>query len=121
VELAADGRFNVLEMLTVLALSIGWSSPAESCRLGGRYSLHVSRPRMRRALVSASPDAPPDSRVTHQSHNSHPRKVAKLLHPTTETGLTRSWKMPTKQTTKIMTEQTCWTMTVESATRGQKS
>lgn len=48
-------------------------------------------------------------------------KVAKLPQPTTETGLTRSWKMPTKQTTKMMTEQTCWTMMVESAIRGQKS
>ena len=39
VELAADGRFDALEMLTVLALSIEWSSPDESCRRGDRYSL----------------------------------------------------------------------------------
>ena len=58
---------------------------------------------------------------THQSHNSQPRKVAILPQLTIATGETRSWKMPTKQTTKIITEQTCWTMTVESATRGQKS
>lgn len=58
---------------------------------------------------------------THQSQRSHPRNVKRLPHPTTATGETRSWKMPTKQTMKIMTEQTCWTMTVESATRGQKS
>lgn len=58
---------------------------------------------------------------THQSHNHHPRKVAILPPPTTATGDTRSWKIPTKHTTNIMTEQTCWTMTVESATRGQKS
>jgi hypothetical protein len=58
---------------------------------------------------------------THQSHNTHPRTVAIEPHPTTATGETRSWNMPTKQKTKIMTEQTCWTMTVESATRGQKS
>jgi hypothetical protein len=58
---------------------------------------------------------------THESHNTQPRTVAMLPHPTTAPGETRSWKMPTKQTIKIMTEQTCCTMTVESATRGQKS
>jgi hypothetical protein len=56
-----------------------------------------------------------------RSHRSHPRNVAKLLQLTTETGLTRSWKIPMKQTTKIMTEHTCCTMTVLSATKGQKS
>jgi hypothetical protein len=61
------------------------------------------------------------SSPTHQSHNSQPRNVAMLPQPTIATGETRSWKMPTKQTTNIMTEQTCWTMIVESATRGQKS
>jgi hypothetical protein len=58
---------------------------------------------------------------THQSQRTQPRKVAMEPQPTIATGETRSWTMPTKQTTKIMTEQTCWTMTVESATRGQKS
>lgn len=29
--------------------------------------------------------------------------------------------MPTKVATKIITEQTCWMMTVVSVTRGQKS
>lgn len=58
---------------------------------------------------------------THQSHTSHPINVAKLLQPTTETGDTRSWKMPTKKVTNIVTEHTCWSITVESATRGQNS
>jgi hypothetical protein len=58
---------------------------------------------------------------THQSHKSHPKNVAMLPQPTTATGETRSWNIPTKQTIKIMTEQTCCTMTVESATSGQKS
>jgi len=58
---------------------------------------------------------------THQSQRTQPRKVAMEPQPTIATGETRSWTMPTKQTTKIMTEQTCWTMTVESVTRGQKS
>lgn len=47
--------------------------------------------------------------------------VEKLPQPTTVSGLTRSRKMPAKQTTKQMTEHTCCTMTVESATNGQKS
>jgi len=58
---------------------------------------------------------------THQSHNTQPRIVATLPQPTTASGAMRLWKMPTKQTMKMMTEQTCWTMTVESATKGQKS
>ena len=58
---------------------------------------------------------------THQSHNNHPRNVAMLPQPTTETGDMRSWMMPTKQTINIITEHTCCTMTVDSATRGQKS
>lgn len=58
---------------------------------------------------------------THQSHSNQPRKVAMLPPPTTETGDTCLWNMPTKHTTNIMTEQTCCTMTVESATSGQKS
>jgi hypothetical protein len=58
---------------------------------------------------------------THQSHSNHPKNVAMLPHPTTATGETRLCSISTKQTTKIMTEQTCWTMTVESATSGQKS
>ena len=58
---------------------------------------------------------------THQSHSTQPRKVAMLPPPTTETGETLRWEIPTKHTTNIITEQTCCTMTVESATRGQKS
>ena len=58
---------------------------------------------------------------THQSQRSQPTKVAIEPQPTMETGETPFSRMPTKQTTKIMTEQTCWTMTVESATKGQKS
>lgn len=57
----------------------------------------------------------------HQSHNSHPKNVAKLPHPTTATEDIRSCTIPIKQTMNIITEQTCCTMTVESATRGQKS
>lgn len=109
VELAAEGRF---ERLGVLILGRGWSSPDESWRRSGR---------MTRALASSSLALPRVSWVTHQSHNSQPRKVAKLPQPTTDMGLTRSWNMPTKQTMNIMTEQTCCTMTVVSATRGQKS
>jgi hypothetical protein len=58
---------------------------------------------------------------TQLSQRPQPSIVPKLPQPTTLTGLSRSWKMPTKQQTNIATEQTCWTMTVESATRGQKS
>lgn len=120
-ELAAEGKFDTLEMLTVLALSIGLPSPEESCRRGGRYSLDARPSRIMRALTSSSSHPLGASFVTHESQSSQPRKVAKLLHPTTDTGLTRSWKIPTKHTTKMMTEHTCCTMTVESATSGQKS
>lgn len=58
---------------------------------------------------------------TQRSQRIQPRNVAKLLPLTRETGDTRSWKMPTKQTMKRMTEQTCCRITVESATSGQKS
>jgi hypothetical protein len=61
------------------------------------------------------------SSPTQMSHRIQPRMVQVLLHDTTVTGDTRSWKMPTKQTRKMATEQTCWTMTVESATSGQNS
>jgi hypothetical protein len=44
---------------------------------------------------------------THQSHSNQPINVAMLPQPTTATGDTRSWNIPTKQTTKMMTEQTC--------------
>lgn len=124
VELAADGRFEVLDMLAVLMLlaSSGWLGPElESCWRGGRYSRYILPPRMLRTLSPLSPAPPWSSWVTQKSHSSHPRKVAKLPHPTTDTGLTRSWNMPTKHTTNIMTEQTCCRITVESATKGQKS
>ena len=58
---------------------------------------------------------------THRSHSSHPRNVPKLLQLTMDTGETRSWKMHAKHTMKMMTEQTCCSITVESATSGQKS
>jgi hypothetical protein len=58
---------------------------------------------------------------SQRSHKIHPTNVAKLLQLVTATGDTRSWFMPTKQTTNMMTEHTCCSMTVESATRGQKS
>jgi hypothetical protein len=70
---------------------------------------------------SAGEDGLESSCPTHQSQRTQPTNVAMLPQPTTATGETRSWKMPTKQTMNMMTEQTCWTMTVESATRGQKS
>ena len=113
----------MLLLLLLLWLDGCWAGPDESCRWGGRYSLQARSPRMMRARAASLSlaAAPWVSWVTHQSHSSQPRKVAKLPHPTTDTGLTRSWKMPTKQTTKMMTEQTCCTMTVESATKGQKS
>lgn len=79
-------------------------------------------PLLATAVAAPEPSSPSwSSSDTHCSHSSQPRKVAKLLQLTTETGETRSWKMPTKQTMKTMTEQTCCRMTVESATRGQKS
>lgn len=58
---------------------------------------------------------------SQRSHRIHPTNVAKLLQLVTATGDTRSWNIPTKQTTKIITEHTCCRITVESATRGQKS
>ena len=64
---------------------------------------------------------PSSSSETQRSHRSQPTNVAKLLQLTTDTGETRSCEMATKQTRKMMTEQTCWRMTVESETRGQKS
>lgn len=57
----------------------------------------------------------------HQSHRIQPTAVPTLPQQTTETGLTRPWTIPTKQQTKMATEQTCCTITVESATSGQKS
>lgn len=73
------------------------------------------------AVAAAAAAAESISSASQRSQRIHPRKVARLLQETTATGDTRSWKMPTKQTTKMMTEQTCWTITVESATSGQKS
>lgn len=70
------------------------------------------------ALASSSLSSSSD---TQRSQRIQPTKVAKLLQLTTDTGDTRSWYMPTKQTMKMVTEQTCWRMTVESATSGQKS
>ena len=61
------------------------------------------------------------SSVTQRSHSSHPKKVHELLQLTMETGETRSWNMYAKHTTKMMTEHTCCSITVESATSGQKS
>ena len=58
---------------------------------------------------------------TQKSQSTQPRTVPALPQLTTETGETRCWYMPTKEQTKIATEEMCWTMTVESATRGQKS
>lgn len=58
---------------------------------------------------------------TQESHRTQPSTVAMLPQPTTAPGETYFWDMLTKHTIKIMTEQTCCTMTVESATRGQKS
>jgi len=123
-ELVADGRLDVLLLLAVLGGAVeGVSSaavplpllpppPAAAAARCSRYGRPVPPP-------GSSPS--PLSSPTHRSQSSQPRKVAKLPHPTTDTGLTRSWKMPTKHTTKMMTEQTCCTMTVESATSGQKS
>ena len=127
VELAADGRLETLEILVVLVF--GWFEPAgpASVRRGGGISALSLPPETgpphggTKPPAAATAVASRASWPTHQSHRSHPITVAKVPHPTTETGLRRSWKMPTKQTTKMMTEQTCWTMTVESATNGQKS
>lgn len=58
---------------------------------------------------------------THQSHSNQPRKVAILPPPTTATGEMLFWNIPMKHTTNIITEHTCCTITVESATSGQKS
>lgn len=58
---------------------------------------------------------------SHQSHTTQPSTVAHDPHPTTAPGDTFSWYIPTKHAMKIATEHTCCTMTVESATRGQKS
>lgn len=76
------------------------------------------------ALEDVSPSfcaAFSSSSVTQRSHKSQPRKVAKLVQLTIDVGETRSWNMQVKQTMKMMTEQTCWRTTVESATNGQKS
>ena len=58
---------------------------------------------------------------TQKSQRTQPSTVSALPQLTTETGETRCWYMPTKEQTKIATEEMCCTMTVESATRGQKS
>jgi hypothetical protein len=125
VELAAEGRLDTLEMLVVLAF--GWllfppppPSP-ESCRRGGPNSRLSLRSLMLLLLAKPSSGSSSVSSPIHQSQSSQPITVEKLPQPTTVLGLTRSKKMPAKQTTKQMTEQTCCTMTVESATRGQKS
>lgn len=73
------------------------------------------------AAVLTASSSSSSSSDTHLSQRIHPTKVPKLLQLTTETGLTRAWKMPTKQTMNMVTEQTCCRMMVESATRGQKS
>jgi hypothetical protein len=58
---------------------------------------------------------------THKSHTHQPITVPVDPTVTTPCGLTRSWYIDTKHTMKITTAQTCCTMTVESATNGQKS
>lgn len=73
------------------------------------------------AAVLAASSSWSSSSETHLSQRSHPTKVPRLLQLTTATGLTRAWKIPTKQTINMVTEQTCCRMMVESATRGQKS
>jgi hypothetical protein len=110
---------------------------------GGRGRLILAARVRRRLSVLSPPTAPPpapdESRVAaaevpglgdpsssassaiQSSHSSQPKKVPKLLQLTTETGDRWFWKMPAKQAMKMMTEQTCCRMTVESATRGQKS
>lgn len=115
VDVAAPAPAAAPERLTMLVLRVG--PPRESWRRTGRGS----RPLSECVVPSVAPCALILSSPTHQSHSSQPMKVAKLPKPTTDTGLTRSWKMPTKHTTKMMTEHTCWTITVESATSGQKS
>lgn len=75
------------------------------------------------ASPSTTRSGPPafSSAFAHVSQSIHPTAVPTLPQQTTETGLTRPWTIPTKQQMKITTEQTCCTMTVESATNGQKS
>lgn len=58
---------------------------------------------------------------TQKSQSTHPNTVPTLPQLTTETGEKRSWMMPTKQQTNMATDEMCWTITVESETRGQKS
>ena len=58
---------------------------------------------------------------TQKSQSTQPRTVPALPQLTTVTGETHCWYMPTKEQTNMATEEICWTMTVESATRGQKS
>lgn len=58
---------------------------------------------------------------SQKSQATHPSIVHILPQLTTDMGLTRSWKIAVKQQTKITTEQTCCTITVKSATKGQKS
>jgi hypothetical protein len=73
------------------------------------------------AALTLSSSSSSSSSETQRSQRIQPRNVPTLLQLTTETGDTRSWKMATKLTIKMMTLQTCCRMTVESATRGQKS
>lgn len=122
VELAAEGAADVVVEGAAVEMF-------DSTRNGGgrrtlparvRRRMLPLRPMLLAALLLASSPWLSSS-ATQRSQRSHPRNVAKLDQLTTETGDTRSWKMPTKQTMKMMTEQTCWSMTVESATRGQKS
>jgi hypothetical protein len=70
------------------------------------------------AFASSSMSSSSD---TQRSQRIQPTKVPKLLQLTTDTGDTRSWYIPTKQTMKMVTAQTCCRITVESATSGQKS
>ena len=65
------------------------------------------------ALIASCP--------TQKSQKTQPSTVPALAQLTTATGEALSSLIPTKQQTKMTTEQICCTITVESATRGQKS
>lgn len=59
------------------------------------------------ALTSSSSNLCCSSQLIHQSLNTQPRTVPIVAHDTTETGETRSWKIPTKQQMKMITLAMC--------------